>query len=63
MPKLGFTRKQTAESKVFRGLARDTLVERDTCGGHKQNEVRQGEAGLQYRDFSWELAAEVASWW
>lgn len=63
MPKLGLARKQTSEGLGLRGLTRDALVERETCGGHKRNKVRQGEAGLQYRDFNWELAAEVTSWW
>lgn len=65
MPQLGLARKQTPESLVLRALARDALVERNNCGGQEQNTVRQGEAGLQYRDFSWpclEFAAEVASW-
>lgn len=43
------------------------LVERKACGGHEQDRVRQGEAGLQcqHRDFRWlcwEFATEVAFW-
>lgn len=42
----GLARKETLKSLVLGGLTSGAPVAGDLCGGHRQSEARQGEAGL-----------------